>query len=145
MITLRNHLENNNFYRIPLKKLESGHYAIPLNINNVSGLFILDTGASSSCLGIDDINYFELISQESTVKAAGAGTLNITTQRTGPVVFKHKKWSIKVPEIICIDLNTINQALQNVNSPKVQGIIGADLLKTTRAVIDYGRNCLYVN
>ena len=36
------------------------------------------------------------------------------------------------------------KALQQTNEAPVHGILGADFLKRTRSVIDYGRNCLYI-
>jgi hypothetical protein len=47
-------------------------------------------------------------------------------------------------DFVLFDLSHVNEALQEVNEAPVHGIIGADFLKATRAVIDYGRNCVYV-
>ena len=47
-------------------------------------------------------------------------------------------------DFVLFDLSHVNEALQQVEENPVHGIIGADFLKRTRAVIDYGRNCLYV-
>ncbi|PIZ08269.1 MAG: acid protease, partial [Flavobacteriaceae bacterium CG_4_10_14_0_8_um_filter_34_31] len=48
-----------------------------------------------------------------------------------------------VPFII-FDLSHVNEALHLAEANSVEGILGADILKTSRAVIDYGRNCLYL-
>jgi hypothetical protein len=45
---------------------------------------------------------------------------------------------------VLFDLSHVNEALLQVEEEHIHGIIGADFLKRTRAVIDYGRNCLYV-
>jgi len=47
-------------------------------------------------------------------------------------------------DIIIFDLSHINSALHQVDENEIHGILGADLLKRLRAVIDYGRNCLYI-
>ena len=75
MIQLRNFLEQKGFYRIILKRIKSGHYTFKAKINNVSGVFILDTGASNSCIGFTYDSYFNLKKEESKIKAAGAGAL----------------------------------------------------------------------
>ncbi len=141
---LRKFLETQNFYRIPLKKLETGHYLFSASINGVSGNFILDTGASTSCVGVKDSNHFKLISEESIIKAAGAGAINMETMISRKNNFTIKKWQIKRMDFVLFDLSHVNEALAQVHEGPVHGIIGADFLKHHRAVIDYGRNCFYI-
>jgi len=142
--SLRNFLEAQNFHRIPLKKLNTGHYHLQLKINNCIGDFILDTGASTSCIGFESIDHFKLLSEESDIKAAGAGALDMETK-----IAKNNHLNIggsEIPniDIILFDLSHVNGALQQVDEKSVHGILGADLLKKLRAVIDYGRNCFYI-
>ena len=144
MPQLRNLLEGKGFYRIPLKKIKSGHYKFSAKINSISGNFILDTGASSSCIGFKNISHFFLKSEASSIKAAGAGAINMKTKlaRNNNIVIGY--WSITKVDFVLFDLSHVNEALLQVEEEPVHGIIGADFLKRTRAVIDYGRNCLYV-
>jgi len=141
---LRELLESKGFYRIPLKKIKSGHYKFSAKINSISGNFILDTGASSSCIGFKNISYFFLKSEASSIKAAGAGAINMKTKlaRNNNIVIGY--WSITKVDFVLFDLSHVNEALLQVEEEPVHGIIGADFLKRTRAVIDYGRNCLYI-
>ncbi len=141
---LRKFLEAQSFYRIPLKKLATGHYLFSAKINSVSGNFILDTGASTSCVGFTDSAHFSLISEESLIKAAGAGAINMETMLSRKNEFSIKKWEIKNMDFVLFDLSHVNEALSQVNEGPVHGIVGADFLKQYRAVIDYGRNCFYV-
>jgi hypothetical protein len=141
---LRSFLEENGFYRIPLKKLSTGHYKLAAKINGVPGEFILDTGASTSCLGITNISYFFLTSEKSKVKAAGAGAMNIDTKIARKNFFTIGDWQTKNMDFVLFDLSHVNEALFQADEKKVHGIIGADFLKRCRGVIDYGRNCLYV-
>ena len=55
-----------------------------------------------------------------------------------------EKWKLKKLDFILIDLSHVNEALKEVDELSVHGIIGADFLKQTRAVIDYGKNCFYI-
>jgi hypothetical protein len=141
---LRKFLEDEGFYRIPLKRLATGHYLFSAKINNVLGDFILDTGASTSCVGFTDSEHFKLISEESIVKAAGAGAINMHTMLSRKNEFSLKNWEIKNMDFVLFDLSHVNQALSQVNEKPIHGIIGADFLKYHRAVIDYGRNCFYI-
>jgi hypothetical protein len=144
VILLRKLLETNGFHRIPLKKLSSGHYQLYAKINAKKGRFILDTGASTSCIGFDSIDYFFLKNEKSDIKAAGAGAVNMKTEVARKNHFSIGSWQSKNMDFVLFDLSHVNEALQEVNERPVHGIIGADFLKATRAVIDYGRNCVYV-
>ncbi|MEH6763978.1 MAG: retropepsin-like aspartic protease [Aequorivita antarctica] len=141
---LREFLEEQAFYRIPMKMLATGHYLFSAKINGILGDFILDTGASTSCIGFSDSAHFLLISEKSIIKAAGAGAINMETMLSRKNEFRIKNWVIKNMDIVLFDLSHVNEALSQVNEGPVHGIIGADFLKQHRAVIDYGRNCFYV-
>jgi hypothetical protein len=141
---LRTFLEAEGFYRIPLKKLATGHYLFSGKINGISGDFILDTGASTSCVGLSDSSHFLLISEESIIKAAGAGAINMETMLSRKNTFTINSWEIKNMDFVLFDLSHVNDALTQAEEKPIHGIIGADFLKMHRAVIDYGRNCFYI-
>ncbi len=141
---LRDLLENQGFYRIPLKKLATGHYLFSAKINGVLGDFILDTGASTSCIGFKNSTHFSLISEESIIKAAGAGAINMETMLSRKNKLSIGQWKITNMDFVLFDLSHVNEALVQAKEDAIHGIIGADFLKEYRAVIDYGRNCFYV-
>lgn len=141
---LRKFLEAQGFYRVPLKRLATGHYLFSAKINGVLGSFILDTGASTSCIGFNDSAHFLLISEESIIKAAGAGAVNMETMLSRKNKFSIVDWELKNMDFVLFDLSHVNEALLQANEKAIHGIIGADFLKERRAVIDYGRNCFYV-
>lgn len=144
MTQLRELLTENGFYRVPLKKLSTAHYLFNAKINDIPGLFILDTGASTSCVGFTDSSYFLLEEEHSEITAAGAGAINMKTMFSRKNNFQIGKWEIKNMGFVLFDLSHVNQALTQVNEKSINGIIGADFLKKHRAVIDYGRNCFYI-
>lgn len=143
-MTLRKLLEKKEFERIPLKKLNTGHYKLPVKVNSVLGDFILDTGASTSCIGTTEAAYFNLISEKSEVKAAGAGAIDMETRSTKSNSLTIGNVTLINYEFVLFDLIHVNQALEQVEENPVHGIIGADILKKLHAVIDYGRNCVYL-
>lgn len=144
MADLRSFLEKKGFYRIPLKKLATGHYKLSAKINGVSGDFILDTGASTSCVGIINVTHFSLIPEESNITAAGAGAINMETSLARNNALSIGSFQLKNIDFVLFDLSHVNKALFQVKEKEVHGIIGADFLKQRRGVIDYGRNCFYV-
>ncbi|NND88320.1 MAG: acid protease [Flavobacteriaceae bacterium] len=141
---LRSFLSDKDFYRVPLQKLPTGHYKFRVKINNRIGNFILDTGASTSCIGFRDVEYFAIDSEQSEIKAAGAGAINMETRisRQNRIALNGK--DMGVVDFVLFDLSHVNEALAQAAAAPVHGIMGADFLKRHRAVIDYGRNCLYL-
>ena len=64
MASLKKFLKSKNFTRINLVLTQTNHFEVLAKINGISGRFILDTGASNTCIGIDKIEHFDLISEE---------------------------------------------------------------------------------
>ena len=120
------------------------HFEIKATINGIKGLFILDTGASSSCVGFEAVKTFKLDAEESAIKAAGAGALDMETQVSKKNRIKIGAWDKKNVILILFNLTHVNTALINHNSKPVDGIIGADILKKAKAVIDYEKKYLYL-
>ena len=144
VLQLRALLEQQKFHRIPLQKLATGHYKFQVKVNNKKGSFILDTGASTSCIGFKQANYFLLKGEVSEVKAAGAGAINMETEIARNNHVKIGEKALKNIDLILFNLTHVNEALSQVDEDAIDGIIGADLLKQCQAKIDYGRNCLYI-
>ncbi|MDT0605736.1 retropepsin-like aspartic protease family protein [Croceitalea rosinachiae] len=144
MKSLKKFLLSKNFTRIPLVLTETNHFEVSAKINGVSGRFILDTGASNTCIGIDKIEFFNLISEASEVKAAGAGATEMETLVSNKNRVQLGHWSKKKQKIVLFDLVHVNEALTAHKALPVDGIIGADILKKGKAVIDYDKRCLYL-
>ena len=68
------------YKKIKFKLTKTQHLAIKAKINGISGDFILDTGASNSCVGFESIERFELTAKKSKTKASGAGGTGMKTQ-----------------------------------------------------------------
>ncbi|HPF10408.1 MAG TPA: retropepsin-like aspartic protease [Flavobacteriaceae bacterium] len=143
MTSLRKFLEAQGFERIPLQKLQTGHYQIRFSINGEKGTFILDSGASSSCVGFKDLFLFRLLSEETDIKAAGAGAINMETKMSKNNRLQIGGIVLKNVDFVLFDMTHVNEALQQAGEMPVHGILGADVLKKLRGVIDYGRNCVY--
>ncbi len=144
MTTLKNFLKDKNYVRIPLVLTATDHFEINAEINAVEGRFILDTGASNTCIGMDRMEHFKLISEESIIKAAGAGATNMETLVSKENTIDINSWKYKKLEIVLFDLKHVNEALTAHNAEPVDGIIGADILKKSKAIIDYNKKCIYL-
>ena len=144
MDPLKDFLFGQGYIRIKLKKTVTNHFEIKLKINKAKGLFILDTGASNSCVGFDEIDTFDLNTEESEHKASGAGPSEIDTLISKKNHFTIGKFILKKHPLILLDLSHINNALIKQNAKPVHGIIGADILHKGKAIIDYNKKYLYL-
>ena len=113
-------------------------------INDVKGRFILDTGASNSCVGLDLIEHFNLDAQESETKAAGAGATDMETKQSKNNILRIGDWKTKKCHLVLFNLSHVNTALVQHKAKEVHGIIGADVLRKGKAFIDYNKNVLYL-
>jgi len=143
-MTLQEFLIPQGYIKIKLKLTKTNHFEINASINGVKGKFILDTGASNSCIGFDSVGAFNLNVEESKIKAAGAGAIDMYTQLSKKNVVKIGKWKKEKVAIVLFNLTHVNTALTNHNSNPVDGIIGADILKKGKAIIDYNKKYLYL-
>ncbi len=144
MVSLKKFLRQKKYIKVPLVFTATNHFEVVAKINGVSGRFILDTGASNTCIGIDRIDFFHLISKDSEIKAAGAGAVNMETQISTKNKISLGDWKMRQLKIVLFDLIHINEALTNHKALPVDGIIGADILKKGKAIIDYEKQCVYL-
>ena len=144
MESLKDYLLEKGYTKVKLQLTKTNHFEVKATINGVKGLFILDTGASSSCVGFEAVDTFNLTVKDSDIKAAGAGASDMQTQLSKKNSLKIGKWKQDKVVLILFDLTHVNTALKNHNAQPVHGIIGADLLKKGKAIIDYEKKYLYL-
>ncbi|EMQ96205.1 hypothetical protein D778_02095 [Xanthomarina gelatinilytica] len=143
-LNLKDFLLAKGYTKIKLKLTKTNHFEIKATINGVKGLFILDTGASSSCVGFEAVETFKLKAKDSEIKAAGAGATDMLTQISQKNNLKIGSWKKDKVALVLFNLTHVNTALTTHNSQPVDGIIGADILKKGKGIIDYEKKYLYL-
>ena len=144
MEQLQNLLKKNNYKKIKFKIIKTQHLLIKATINGIKGNFILDTGASSSCVGFESVEKFLLNAKKSKTKASGAGATGLFTQLAKGNKLKVGGWKTDDFNIVIFDLSHVNFALTEHKAKPVDGIIGADILQNGKAIIDYSENYLFL-
>ncbi len=137
-------LINKSYFKIKMHPIASNHFKIISKINGVKGIFILDTGASTTFVDIKLEDTFKLITESSTIKAHGAGRDKIDMLLSKKNTLSIGGWIKKRFPNSLIDLSYVNDAFESIDAPAVDGIIGADILKKGFAVIDYEKRYLYL-
>ena len=142
-ITLNKFLKKSGYSSLKLIFLETKHYLIEAKINGVNGRFILDSGASSSCICTSLEDKFKVTSKENKEKASSATSQMKHTKISRSNAIQIGKWNSKT-SLITFDMSHINTALSEKKINPIDGIIGADILKNSKAILDYKANKLYL-
>jgi predicted aspartyl protease len=137
-------LKKENYKKIKFKVSKTQHLLIKAKINGVKGNFILDTGASSSCVGFDSVALFRLEAKTSKTQASGAGATGMFTQMSVGNKLQLGNWKNTDFNLIIFDMSHVNEALVQYKAKAVHGIIGADILMKGKGIIDYYNHCLYL-
>lgn len=144
MTLLKDVLAEQGYKRRKLKLTKTNHFEVKATLNGIKGRFILDTGASNSCLGFEMAERFLLNAEASDIKAVGAGASDLLTKIAEGNTVKIGKWKAKDVSIVLFNLDHVNEGLLLHGSNSVDGILGADILKKGRAIIDYEKKQLYL-
>ena len=144
MTSLRLFLKEKNYTWVKLETTLTGHYKLELELNEVKGDFILDTGASNTCVDFNAAETFKLFAENSDVKAAGAGAVDMLTKLSTKNTITINGWKDEGVNVVLFDLSHVNTALIDHEIGSVDGILGADILQSGKAIIDYQYHCLYL-
>jgi len=141
--TLNKFLKESGHISVKLNFLKTKHYSLEAKINGINGRFILDTGASNSCICTSLEHNFNIISKETIEKASSATSEISNTKISKNNAIQIGKWENKI-NLITFDMSYINHALNEKKIDSVSGIIGADVLKKSKAILDYNSNKLFL-
>jgi hypothetical protein len=131
------------FSAVPLRELATGHHLVDVTMNGRKGTFILDTGANASVVHAAAAQRLRLPAKGTPAGAFGLGggmkAQQVTLERLeiGGVAIRRNR-------IMTSDLAQLVQVLGTVSRGEIAGIIGQDVMKEHRAVIDVARPILYL-
>lgn len=137
-------LKKEKYQKIKFAVSKTNHLLVDASINGVKGKFIVDTGASNSCVDFEDVSQFKLKTAHSKTRAAGAGATGMFTQVANDNVLKIGRWQYKSFNLVVFDMSHVNAALREHKAKPVQGILGADVLMEGHAIVDYANRLLYL-
>ena len=141
---LKNILKTKGYTSIRLKKTKSQHLVALLEVNNTEGLFLIDTGASSSCVHSILEEKFHLRSKGDSFDAAGANKGKMRAFLTRKATLKLGHHDVGKLAFVLLDLSYINETLISQGTLPIEGILGADFLKKKKVSIDYRTQKLWL-
>ena len=141
---LKSLLKESGYLSISIKRLKTNHIQVKAEINSVKGVFLIDTGASNSCIDLKLCDFYNINYEKSAEKASSATDQISNTMISNKNQIKIGKWFKKNMTIVLFDMTFINKTLNEQGIERVSGIIGSDLLKKGKAIIDYSDNKLFL-
>ena len=141
---LKSLLKKSGYLSISFKKLKTNHIQVKGEINSVKGVFIIDTGASNSCIDLKLCDFYNISYEKRSEKASSETDQISNTMISKKNQIKIGKWFKKNMTIVLFDMTFINKTLNEHGIEGVSGIIGSDLLKKGKAIIDYSENKLFL-
>ena len=133
-----------NTHLIPFKILSTNHIIIDARVNNVSGKFLIDTGASYSCIDINKSKKFKLNFEKSKEIASSATNEIKETFISKKNSLYLDEWSNYNFEIILFDMKYVIETMLEKESIEIDGIIGSDILIKNDCCIDFKENTLLI-
>jgi hypothetical protein len=137
-------LKAKKYKGIKFKFLKTQHLLIKVKVNGIAGNFILDTGASNTCIGLESIEKYRLEVKDYESFAASASSTTMQAKISKGNYLQIGSWKQLPSTFILFDLSHVNEALSQQKIKPVDGIIGADVLLKGKAIIDYPNLCLYL-
>ena len=131
------------YIEVPLQLLdiegEGFHIMVKGLIHGKEAHFLLDTGASRSVFDPKTIASFiedvEFEKKEGLTAGVGSSDLESATFRID--AFSLGDLEITDYEAVALDLENIHEMYEKLGLPHIDGIVGGDLLKRHKAIINY--------
>lgn len=143
MTELKTFLAGKKYKKIKFKILKTQHLLVRVKVNGLPGNFILDTGASNTCIGFESIEKYRLEATDySSLAASASSTMQAKISKGN--FLQIGSWKQLPSTFILFDLSHVNEALSQQKIDPVDGIIGADVLLKGNAIIDYPNQYLYL-
>jgi hypothetical protein len=131
------------YIEVPLQLLdiegEGFHVMVEGSIHGKEAHFLIDTGASRSVFDPKTISTFidDLTFEKKEGLTAGVGSSDLESATFQIDVFSLGALEILNYEAVALDLENIHEMYAKLGLPQIDGIIGGDLLKRHKAIINY--------
>ena len=117
----------------------SNHIVIKCKVNSIDCRLLVDTGASNSCINYLSANKFKMNFKISNENASSATNKIKETFYSNNNILEIEDLKKNNFEVILFDMTHINNSLTEKGILNVDGIIGNDILKEFKAVINYDK------
>ncbi|WP_052273339.1 retropepsin-like aspartic protease [Flavihumibacter solisilvae] len=140
-------LSNKGYDVIPFIVNAAGLLLVDVKVNGNHGLFILDTGAGTTVIEQNHVERLSLVLQHDNAEFSGAGAGG-----GGLQVIPSTGNTVEIGNHLLTDFTLTVMSFEHVNDALSQaganevicGVIGVDILKPGKAIIDYSTMTLFL-
>lgn len=140
-------LTSMGYIAIPFRQNVAGHLLINARINDVDGIYILDSGAGRTVIDAKQLDTLKLklSHDETALTGGGVGAHGIENIPSYHNRIEINNFKIDDLAIAVMSLETAWESLAGVGAhEELFGIIGVDILRTGNAIIDFSTMTLYL-
>ena len=140
-------LTSMGYIAIPFRQNVAGHLLIDAKVNDVDGVYILDSGAGRTVVDAKQLDSLKLTLNydESALTGGGVGAHSIENIPSYNNKIEINNFKIDNLAVAVMSLETAWESLALVGAhDELFGIIGVDILKTGNAIIDFSTMTLYL-
>lgn len=140
-------LSQKGYAIIPIRQNAAGLLLIAVKVNDIEGLFILDTGAAVSVIDSSHAVRLQLTLQRNNASFTGAGAggqgLEVIPSEGNKIEIGNH--TVTDFTLAVMSFEHVSQTLTEAGCEEFSGVIGVDILKPGKAIIDYSTMTLYLS
>lgn len=140
-------LTSMGYIAVPLRQNVPGQLLINAKLNDVDGVYILDTGAGQTVIDTKQLDTLKLKLNydETALTGGGVGAHSIENIPSYNNKIEINNFKIDNLAVAVMSLETAWESLARVGAhDELFGIIGVDILKTGNAIMDFSTMTLYL-
>lgn len=124
---------------LPFSYIRTGQITVRGKINGKSLDLILDTGASNTVIHTAKASELGLILTDTERLGGGVGGAEIQMFQLNDLEIEFGGKSFSAPKAHAMDLSHVLTVLKQFRARQVSCILGADILRKYKCVVDYGK------
>lgn len=145
--SIRLYLSSLGYTAIPLKQNVAGQLLIRVKINDVDGVYVLDTGADTTVVDArqTDVLKLKLKHEETELTGGGVGAHGMENVPAYNNKIEIGNFRLDSFVVAVMPLGSAWESLASVGAhDELFGFIGVDILKSGNAIIDFSTMSLYL-
>jgi len=140
-------LTSRGYVAIPVRQNIAGHLLVGATLNDVEGVYILDSGAGRTVIDATrlDLLKLKLNHEEAEATGGGLGGHGVENVPFYGNTLKLGSFTLEDLPVAVMPLSTAWESLAQVGAyEELYGIIGVDVLKAGSALVDFDSMTLYL-
>jgi hypothetical protein len=130
------------FTTIRMTPLASGHHSVSVMLNGKPGAFLVDTGAGATVIHSPYLHHFALTAAAAGTGGNANGKIRLDAVRVSAFAVGGAR--TRLHQMYAMDLSYIVDAVSAESARPIEGLIGQDVLRDQKAMIDFDRSVLYL-